>query len=223
MPSIIIPSYNEEETIGNTLKELETLKENNSEIEIIVVDDGSQDKTKEKSKKADKVISYKPNQGKGHAMRKGVENAEHEEVIFTDADQHHIEKLPLFLQKLEENTMVIGKRNFKKIPWPRRINIALTKLAVFLATGRIIKDPICGIRAIHKKSFQELNLEESGFEIESEINLKALKKKMKIKYVPIEIEYPDEPFEFNELNWRQSKKLATYLITSVLKSWTGKL
>ncbi len=225
MPSIIVPSYNEEKTIENTLQELQELKKNiKPEIEIIVVDDGSQDKTKEKAEgKADKVISYKPNRGKGHAMRKGVENAEHEEIIFTDADQHHIEKLPLFLEKLEENTIVIGKRNFHKMPWPRRINNSLSKLAIFLATGREVKDPICGIRSIHKKDFQKLKLKENGFEIESEINLKALKKKMKLKYVPIEIEYPDKSFEFNELNWRQSKKLATYLAKSVINSWTGKI
>jgi len=224
MPSIIIPCYNEEKNIQKTVKELQQLKKQIKNLEIIVVDDGSQDKTTEKAEEtnADKVVSYTPNKGKGHAMRKGVENTDKEKILFTDADQHQIEKIPRFLEELEPNTIVIGKRNYSLMPWPRRINNALAKLAVFLATGKSVEDPICGIRAINKKDFQELELKENRFEVESEINLKAIKKGIKLKYIPVEIHYPDRSFEFNELNWGQSRKLATYLAKSVIRSWMGK-
>ncbi len=224
MPSIIIPCYNEEKNIQQTVQELQQLKKQIKNLEIIVVDDGSQDKTTEKAEKtnADKIVTYTPNKGKGHAMRKGVENAEKEKIVFTDADQHQIEKIPLFLKKLQPNTIVIGKRNYSLMPWPRRINNALAKLAVYLATGKAVKDPTCGIRAINKKDFQELELKENGFEVESEINLKSIKKGMNLKYIPIDIHYPDKSFEFNELNWSQSTGLALYLAKSVIKSWTGK-
>ena len=108
------------------------------------------------------------------------------------------------------------------MPWPRRINNALAKLAILLATGKSVKDPTCGIRAIKRKDFEKLSLKENGFEVESEINLKSIKKGMELRYVPVEIEYPDKSFEFNELNWSQSGGLAKYLATSVIKSWTGK-
>lgn len=223
MISIIVPSYNEEGNIENTVKKLKDL-ELKEDKEIVIVDDGSQDKTAEKARKsnADKVVTYKQNRGKGYAMKKGVEEAEGEIILFTDADQHHIEKIPRFTEKLKEKDIVIGKRDFDKIPWPRRINIALTKLSLLMATGRTVKDPICGIRAMKKKTFQEMNLEQDRFEIESEINFKALKKNMEIGYVPIEIDYPEETFEFNELDWVNSFHLATYLVKSVLKSWLGK-
>lgn len=223
MISIIVPSYNEEETIEDTVKQLKEL-ELEQEHEVIVVDDGSKDKTAEKAKEAgaSQVITYRPNRGKGYAMRKGVEAAEGEVILFTDADQHHIDKIPRLIEKTSENTQVIGKRDFTKVPWPRRINISLTKLAVFLATGREVKDPICGIRSMYKERFQELGLEEDGFEIESEINLKSLKKGMNIEYVPITITYPEKTFQFNELNWPKSFELASYLAKSVLKSWAGK-
>lgn len=223
MITIIIPSYNEEKNIVNTVKQLKNL-EIKEEYEIMVVDDGSSDRTAEKAQKAeaDKVVSYEPNRGKGYAMRKGVNEANGEKILFTDADQHHISKIPEFIEKLEKNTVVTGKRNFNKLPWPRRINNSLAKLVMLLATGKIVKDPICGIRAMYKKDFQTLNLKENGFETESEINLKAIKSHMKMKYVPVEIEYPLQTFKFNELGLGKSIKLASYLIKSMVKSWLGK-
>ncbi len=220
MISIIIPAYNEEQNIEKAVKEMKklNLKEKH---EVVVVNDGSTDKTTEKAKKAYQVVTYKQNQGKGYAMRKGIEKARGNKVIFTDADQYTTKKIHQFINKLEHADIVIGKRDFTKIPWVRRINIALTKLAILLATGKTIQDPICGIRAMYKKDFQKLNLQENRFEVESEINLKALKRNMSIQYVPIDITYPKGTFEVNKLNWTNSLKIIKYLVKSVLQSWTG--
>ncbi len=221
MITIIVPSYNEEENIENTVKELRKLSLD-EEFEVMVVDDGSNDKTTELAEKAgaDQVIHYTPNQGKGYAMRKGAKEANGEKIIFTDADQHQIEKLPRFLKELEPGTLVTGKRNFNKVPWPRRVNNALAKLAVLLATGKKVEDAICGIRAVYREDFLDLGLEKDGFEVESEINLKAISRGMEMKYIPVEIDYPPKSFKFNELGWSKSFKLGTYLAKSVLRSWT---
>ncbi len=222
MISIIIPSYNEEQNIEKAVKEMKKLKLKEKH-EVIVVDDGSTDKTAEKAEKAgaDQVVTYKQNQGKGYAMRKGTEKAKGQKILFSDADQYTTKDISLFMKKLEQADIVIGKRDFTKIPWPRRINIGLTKLAILLATGKTIQDPICGIRAMYKKDIQKLNLQENRFEVESEINLKALKRKMSIQYVPIHIEYPEGTFKVNKLNWTNSFKIIKYLVKSVLQSWAG--
>lgn len=224
MISVIIPAYNEEENIKKAVEEVKKV-DLNEELEVIVVDDGSTDNTIKKAaeSKADELVSYKPNMGKGYAMRKGVEKARGEKVFFTDADQCQVDKLSIFLNKLKEETVVIGKRDWNNVPWTRRINISLTKLAILMATGKTVKDPICGIRAIYKETFEELKLKENGFEIESEINLKALKKGLNIDYVSIKVPYYKGAFEFNELNWKKSFRLAVYLAKSVLKSWSEKL
>ena len=88
--SVIIPAYNEEKTIIETLKRIQITKINKIEYEIIVINDGSKDNTsdllKSNNELYDKLIEYENNSGKGFAVKKGIEASTGEYVIFQDAD-----------------------------------------------------------------------------------------------------------------------------------------
>jgi len=224
MLSIIVPSYNEEDNIGKTVRDLKELDLDES-YEVIVVDDGSDDRTAGNAEEAgaDQVLSYDPNRGKGYAMRKGVESSQGEKILFMDADQHEVIKIPKFIERLEKGKVIIGNRNPDRMPWTRRINNFFANLAIILATGRTMKDPVCGMRAIYKEDLLELDLAKDGFEVESEINIKSLDTGMDVGFVPVNIDYPPQPFRFNTLGFKKSFKLASYLSKSVIISWLDSL
>lgn len=133
--SIIVPAYNEERIIRDTLRKVSTYFEERYSFEIIVVDDGSSDKTREfaevyaKDNGSVKVIGDGANRGKGYAVRKGVEAASGKYILFTDADLstpiEEVEKLKLWLENGYD--MAIGIRGphtdgvYKPQPFIRRM------------------------------------------------------------------------------------------------------
>ena len=191
MISIIVPAYNEERKIESTLKRIAKVP---LAKEIIVVDDGSRDKTATKARKYARVIHHASNQGKGAAMRTGARAAKGDILIFIDASQFNPEEIPALLRKMEETraSMVVGVRDFKVIPWHRRITNNLTKLAILIGTGRYISDALSGFRAIKRKNFLALDTKEDRYCIESEINFKAFGRGMKVAEVPVTVTYSGE-------------------------------
>lgn len=184
--SVIIPAYNAESKIEDKLKRLRKMKWID---EVIVVDDGSTDDTAFASMKyAHKVISLKPNHGKGAAMRVGADNARGDIIVFIDSKQYHAEDVEKLVDAFIKNKagMVLAARDFDSMPWERRLSNTLTKFVVYLVTGRILKDPLTGFRVIKRKDFLNLNTEENRFAIESEINFRALQRGFKVVEVPVE-------------------------------------
>ena len=147
MISIIVPAYNEEKRIENTLKRI---KKVSVAKEIIVIDDGSKDKTAAKAGKYAKVIRHTVNKGKGAAMRAGARAAKGDILVFIDASQFEPEEIPRLLDRMKKTRadMVVGIRDFRIIPWHRRITNNLTKLAVLMGTGKYISDALSGFRVI---------------------------------------------------------------------------
>jgi dolichyl-phosphate beta-glucosyltransferase len=120
MLSIIVPAYNEEKRLGASLKRMLTyLDEQNYAYEILVVDDGSTDKTAAIVEQiADcrpqvQLLTYQPNRGKGHAVRYGMLRAQGERILFCDADlATPIEEVEKLLVKLDEGyEIAIGSRD----------------------------------------------------------------------------------------------------------------
>lgn len=148
--SVVIPAYNEEKRIGKTLDFITNyLKKQPYNWEILVVDDGSKDKTKEvvmqKKKTNPKIhyLSYGENRGKGYAIKFGVNKAKGDYILFADADNatpfSEIEKLLPFK---DEYDIVAGSRYLLK-PTPVQSNYfkalfrSLKELLVFLFTGKV--------------------------------------------------------------------------------------
>lgn len=216
--SVVIPAYNEEKHIDSVLTKLEEVSYVN---EIIVVDDGSTDNTSKivKKHKKIKLLQYGGNKGKGYAMRYGASQVTSPYFVFFEADdQLFVDDIKKIKQKLEQGyELVVGKRNSTIIPWPRRFNIYMSSFALFLATGKIIKDPLSGFLGFKTSSFKKLALEKNRFEIESELRFKAVKQGFKTAYIKEKVKYhSNKLIDFNKLNWKFSFKIFLYQAKLVL-------
>lgn len=197
--SIVIPAYNEEEGIENTIEEL--LEEVGDKSEIIIVEDGSTDQTpditRNLAQKYDNVTSlnFKDKLGKANAVRKGFDHANNEVLVFLDADNSanisSLEELvrPIFEGEAEVS---IGSRYLKESNADRDTKrLIQSKLynkttSFLLKTG--IKDHQCGFKAIKKKEYEEVNkdLDPADWMLDTEIIYYAKKNGYRIKEIPIE-------------------------------------
>ncbi len=188
----IIPAYNEEKSIAGIIRK--TKKYVNK---IIVIDDGSKDKTAKIAKGAGaEVISFKTNRGKGCALRLGFKRAlklKPKFIITLDSDgQHKPEDIPRFLENLEKYDMVIGSRFLGKIR-TSNINIfgntglkfGVNLLSFGLNFDKWLTDTESGYRGYKYDSLKKLDLRGNRFEIEAEIILEAARNNLKIKEIPI--------------------------------------
>jgi glycosyltransferase involved in cell wall biosynthesis len=171
----IVPAFNEEKTIANVLK---TLKETKEIDEIIVVNDGSTDKTGQIAKSFGvRVLEEKERGGKGRAMKKGVKNTDAKIIAFFDADliglnPEHVSQLIRPILKGEAG-MVVGIRDrIGETP------LWLLKIDPLLAFG--------GERALKREIFENLPQEFiKGFEIETALNFYCKVNKIPVKYVKL--------------------------------------
>lgn len=158
MISVIIPAYNEENAIEQTIDEIETvIKENNlSEgSEIIVVNDGSNDKTREKAITKGVIVLDNPqNMGYGYSLKKGINKAQNETIVITDADlTYPFASIPKMLKEKEKGfDMVIGARTGKYYKESIMKNILRKILRSFVEfiSGKKVKDINSGLRIFEK-------------------------------------------------------------------------
>jgi glycosyltransferase involved in cell wall biosynthesis len=200
--SIIIPSFNESKTI---LKVLERVSAINfpvfvSQTELIVVDDCSTDDTQEiveKAKYSYPNLSYykqNTNQGKGSALKLGVEKSKGDVVLFQDADlELYPEDIPSMLQAMHDLNIdfINGSRYMTGIirPSGSYFRYLGNKVFSFLTSSLInthITDMACGYKMLKKELFLQINPQENRFGIEAELILKALKRNKRcIAEVPV--------------------------------------
>lgn len=153
--SVIIPAYNEEEAIGAQVADISSvLRSHRITYEVIVIDDGSHDRTAEFALKTDaRVIKHPENRGYGAALKTGITAAKYETIIMIDADRTYpAEQIPSLLDKLEAADMVIGARIGSEVHNPlfrRPAKWMLGWLANRIA-GRRIPDLNSGMRAFRR-------------------------------------------------------------------------
>jgi len=182
--SVIVPAYNEERTIKDVIRRVRNVSKG---YEIIVVDDGSADRTAEIAKQENAiVIKLGKNRGKGFACAAGSRKAGCEKIVFIDADlQLKPEEIPKFVSALDRCDLAIGVREMKKIPLQRRIANAVARKIL----GVPVRDALCGFRAARKRSLKKMNLTQRRYEFESEMLLAAARNGMKIEEVPVNVSY----------------------------------
>jgi glycosyltransferase involved in cell wall biosynthesis len=183
--SVIIPVFNEEATIGNIVTRTKnTLKNMGIKHEVLVVDDGSYDMSANIAQERKATVFRDFHQGKGFALRSGFRYAKGELVVTIDADgSHNPEEIPLILKFLIENKadFVVGSRfsnseaNKTKIPKINRIGNRLFNNLTGYLTGVKISDSQSGFRAIRAALIKRMKLRSHGYEVESEMLIKALK------------------------------------------------
>jgi len=181
--SIVIPAYNEEKTIGSVLDETISVMNNlRFPYEIIVVDDGSTDKTGLiASKYKAQLISNKRNRGKGHCIRKAIQNSQGEIIVLLDSDgQHQPKEIPTLIEAILNGTDVVSGSRFmgKAVISTSRLNRIgnfFFNVSIMVITGRRITDSQTGFRALKRSVIRKLCLKSEGFEIDAEITVKTLR------------------------------------------------
>ena len=225
--SIIIPAYNEENTIIEVLKKIKNSLENRFEYEVIVVDDGSTDKTKELLENNKELFNIllvnEINKGKGFSVKKGLQNCSGTHITFQDADLEYNPKDLLKLQKIFSDfdaDGVIGSR-FNYSDYTRTHNL-LNKFGnkiltfVFNILYNTTFTDIYSCYFAFKKELLKVNeLRTSGFEQHAEILCKVIKKGNKFYEVPI---------SYNGRNYSEGKKIRAYHFFTVLfQMFLGKI
>ena len=191
-----IPAYNEakhiEEIVSKTLRYV---------AQVIVVDDGSEDGTGERAKRAGAdVIKYARNLGKGVAVSTAFKIAREinpPAMVLLDGDgQHRPEEIPLLLEPVLDGRadMVVGSRFLTNnhIPKYRMLGQTVLNITTNLGSGIKLSDIQSGFRAFSRKAIEIMILKETGFAVESEMQFKANRLKFKVAEVPINTIYSEK-------------------------------
>ena len=197
--SIVIPCYNEENRIVNTLRKIVNFCDKKIErYEIIIVDDGSTDDTvkviEDYIPDYFNIIQLRQNMGKGYAVRTGVFNTKYKWILFTDADNSTpIEMIGKLYGYTNKHKLIIGSRNLKnskrviKQPFYRSFGGNIFPVLVRMMLGIKIRDTQCGFKLmesdIAKKLFKAQK--EYRFAFDVELIKNCLDKKIPIKEVAI--------------------------------------
>lgn len=197
------PAYNEEKYIGTVI-----LQARQHADKVIVVDDGSTDRTYKVAELAGAtVIRHESNRGYGNAVRTILAEAktlDADVLIILDADsQHNPDEIPSLVEAVAEGyDVVIGSREKQKhmIPRYRRMGQKVLGGLTNLLSGEKITDTESGFRAYSRKAVNELELKETGMAISSEIIKSAAAKKMRIKEVPISVSYTGDGSSLNPVS-----------------------
>ncbi len=206
---IVIPAYNEELMIAGVLRGLPRYLEGIGKIGIVVVNDGSRDKTCEIARKQNVlVISHLLNRGLGAALATGFAFAKNENadiVVSFDADgQHRAEDIPKIINPIlrGEADVVIGSRLIGKttMPWPRKIVNKISNAITFFLFGIWTSDSQSGFRAFSKKAITSIRLRTQRMEVSSEIFKEIKRNKLSVKEVSI-------PAIYTEYSLRKGQKL----------------
>ena len=206
--SVIVPAFNEEKTIKTVIDEVISQK---NVLEIIVVNDGSTDKTKQTLQKLTtdkkyspkvKVVNHLTNQGKGTAIRTGLKSAKGDYTIIQDADlEYSPQEFSKLLKKAGKGNVVYGSRILGKNEhaYLRTYlgNVFITTFCNILFNTNLTDSYTC-YKLIPTNIVKSLNLTSNGFEIEAEITGKILKRKITIKEVPI---------SYNPRSYEKGKKI----------------
>ncbi|MBL7072012.1 MAG: glycosyltransferase family 2 protein [Candidatus Omnitrophica bacterium] len=192
--SIILPCLNEESALGRCIDKIrEVIKDNSLDAEIIVSDNGSTDRSCEIAADKKATLVHEKVKGYGAAYLRGFDAARGRYLFLADADgTYDFEEIPRFIAELKGGyDFVIGNRfkgNMEKgaMPWANKYignPVLAAILRIFFRTT--IHDTHCGMRALTRMAADRLNLKTTGMEFASEMIVEALKKRLKIKELPI--------------------------------------
>ena len=195
--SVVIPCLNEEDTLGTCLSKLETVAKNeNFKLEVIVADNGSQDKSIGIASQFKARVVHVSRKGYGAALIGGIKEATAPFVLMADADDSYdFLELPKFFEKTKYGYDLVqgcrlprggGKIIKGAMPWSHRyIGNPLFTFLVRSWFGSPINDVYCGMRAFKKSFYDSLKMRCTGMEFATEMIIKAANLEAKTVEVPI--------------------------------------
>lgn len=221
--SIFFPFWNEEKNIEKVaLSAIEIAPTVAKKWEILLIDDGSLDKTLEKANQIKekysniRIISHKPNRGYGAALKSGFENSNYEYVVFVDGDlQFDFSQIDRFVEAIEDADIVIGfrkKRRDEKI-FKRLLLMNLLKIWDLILFGFYYRDIDCGFKMFRRSALEAIGpLRSEGAMVTTEILAKSKKKNLKIEQVGVD--------HFPRKHGKQTGANVFVIIRAVLESLT---
>lgn len=217
--SIIIPAYNEEKTVEKIIEKVASIDLSPMDKEIVIINDASTDGTLSKIEQIKKkfkdlrIYSHTKNQGKGAAIRTGLQNATGDYIVIQDADLEYDPKYLVILTRpiIEKKVQVVYGTRLKRLPHPkgeeRRFRFLLhffgnrfLSLITSIMYGQWITDMETCYKIFPKKALQRIKLTGNGFDFEPEITAKLIKQGYKILELPITT---------NPRGYEEGKKLRT--------------
>lgn len=185
--TVVLPAYNEGAALPHVLDELGEYLDNS--YEVLVVDDGSNDDTADVAERYPvRLIKHKSNRGKGVAIRTGIAEAQGENVVIMDADATYpVPAIKEMVELLDENDLVRGIRESEpeSMPVVNRFGNWLFNKLLAISHGLEGADQLTGLYAIRRSEAVRLGTEARGFDIETEIGIKAKARGLREAEIPI--------------------------------------
>lgn len=215
--AILIPAHNEQQAIASVVRSFRA-----KALDVFVMDDGSTDQTSLNAREAGAIVlRHEQKSGKGATLRRGFEHIlaqGYDGLIIVDGDgQHSADDVEKFLKlaKTNPDCLINGNRmkNHDAMPWVRYLTNRFMSILISCACGQWIADTQCGYRYVGAHILRAWQLQCTGFEIETEMLMKAAKKKFKIYSVPIKTIYEDEKSKINPL--RDTFRFIRYFVKEI--------
>jgi len=187
----IIAAYNEEPNIAAAIRGVKAVLK--PDDDVLVVDDGSVDKTSEEARKAGaRVVRQEPNQGKGAAIRRGLKEATGDIILFIDGDgQDDPAEIPLLLAEMKKGADLVNGSKFigtmkeGAISTPNYFGNRFMSGLINILFGVKVTDSQAGYRTFRRSKLAGIELDATEYEIETEMLIKAIKNGFKIVEVPV--------------------------------------
>lgn len=198
---VMIPAYNEQETIGKVIREIPRKIQGIKKVEVLVINDGSRDNTVEEARNTgvDYVIENKKNLGLGRTFRKGIDEALKlgaDIIVNIDGDgQFNSADIPKLIQPILNNgadmttaTRFLKPELTRNIPWKKKLGNRFFTNIISRVSGIRFTDTQCGFRAYSREAALRLNLF-GNFTYTQEVFLDLANKGIKIKEIPLHVSY----------------------------------
>ena len=193
--SFFCPAYFDEKNLPILIpKTFKVLRENTSNFEILIIEDGSPDKTAQaadelakKYKPNIKTIHHKKNLGYGATLRDGFNNAnKYDYTFYTDGDnQYDINEIEKMIPFLGDYDVVIGFRTKRALTFSRQLQTIFFNWLIRFLFSTKIKDINCSMKLISRSALNSIKLESDSSFIDAELLIKLRDKGYKIKEVPV--------------------------------------
>lgn len=219
--SVVLPCLNEEKTVADCVAQaLQTCRREGIHAEVIVADNGSQDRSRELAKAAGARVIDVPARGYGAALRAGIEAAQGPYVLMADSDaSYDLSDIPKFLAELRRGADLVMGSRFRGTIHPGAMpflhkylgNPVLTWiLNLFFRAG--ITDAYCGMRAFSRDAVRSLALRTSGMEFAIEMIIRASQQRLKIGEIPTNLRPDGRGRKSHLRTWRDGWRTLRFML-----------
>lgn len=191
--SVFFPCYNEEKNIPIMVQQaLQVLPKISNQFEIIIVDDGSTDNTRQvvaglqRQHPELQIVSHEQNRGYGASLRTGFDTSRYDWIFYTDGDvQFDLQDLLKFVQYTKDYQIILGYRYNRAEGWSRILNARLFKIYIDLLFRVHVKDIDCAFKLMKADLIKNLDLYSTGAFISAEYLYKLKKQGVAFKQLPV--------------------------------------